>query len=143
MGGVAGLMARTLAYCTLVPRGVLAPVIMVFCVIGTFTASGNPYDVGTMVVMGVIGYFAHKYNFSPAGILLGVILGPIAEQGYRNMMTLTDGNPIPFLAGRPVSLILIAMIIGALYFSLRPKKWETAEHEYEAMNRDLAEVTDD
>ncbi len=143
MGGVAGLMARTLAYCTLVPRGVLAPVIMVFCVIGTFTASGNPYDVWIMVVMGVIGYFAQKYNFSPAGLLLGIILGPIAEQGYRNMMTLTDGNVIPFLAGRPVSLIIIAMIVGALYFSLRPKKWETAEQDYESMHDEYAEVRDD
>jgi putative tricarboxylic transport membrane protein len=142
MGGVAGLMARTLAYCTLVPRGVLAPVIMIFCVIGTFTASGNPYDVGIMVVMGVIGYFAQKYRFSPAGILLGVILGPIAEQGYRNMMTLTDGNVIPFLAGRPVSLVIIAMIVAALYFSLRPKKWETAERDYEAKQDELAEVKD-
>jgi len=143
MGGVAGLMARTLAYCTLVPRGVLAPVIMIFCVIGTFTASGNPYDVGIMVVMGVIGYFAQKYNFSPAGILLGVILGPIAEQGFRNMMTLTDGNVIPFLAGRPVSLIIIAMIVAALYFSLRPKKWETAERDFDAMHNEFAEVRDD
>jgi len=142
MGGVAGLMARTLAYCTLVPRGVLAPVIMIFCVIGTFTASGNPYDVWIMVVMGVIGYFAQKYRFSPAGILLGVILGPIAEQGFRNMMTLTDGNVVPFLATRPVSLIIIAMIVGALYFSLRPKKWETAEREYETMRDELAEVDD-
>lgn len=143
MGGVAGLMARTLAYCTLVPRGVLAPVIMIFCVIGTFTASGNPYDVWIMVALGVIGYFAQKYNFSPAGILLGIILGPIAEQGFRNMMTLTDGNVIPFLAGRPVSLIIIAMIVAALYFSLRPKKWETAEQDFSAMHDEFAEVRDD
>lgn len=143
MGGVAGLMARTLAYCTLVPRGVLAPVIMIFCVIGTFTASGNPYDVWIMVAMGVIGYFAQKYNFSPAGILLGIILGPIAEQGFRNMMTLTDGNVIPFLAGRPVSLVIIAMIVAALYFSLRPKKWETTERDFDAMHDEFAEVRDD
>jgi len=129
MGGVAGLMARLLAYCTLVPRGVLAPVIMIFCVVGTYTASGNPYDVGIMVAFGVIGYFAQKYNFTPAGILLGVILGPIAEQGFRNMMVITDGNVVPFLAGRPVSIIIIIMIVGALYFALRPKKWETAEKE--------------
>ena len=151
MGGVAGLMARLLAYCTLVPRGVLAPVIMIFCVVGTYTASGNPYDIGIMIAFGVIGYFAQKYNFTPAGILLGVILGPIAEQGFRNMMVITDGNVIPFLAGRPVSIIIIVMIVGALYFALRPKKWEAAEKELNVMPKDefsdkhdeFAEVKDD
>jgi len=45
------------------------------------------------------------------------------------MMVITDGNVVPFLAGRPVSIIIIIMIVGALYFALRPKKWETAEKE--------------
>ncbi|MCZ6845526.1 MAG: tripartite tricarboxylate transporter permease, partial [Alphaproteobacteria bacterium] len=109
----------------------LAPIIMIFCVVGTFTASGNPYDVGIMIVFGFIGYFAQKYNFTPAGILLGIILGPIAEQGFRNTLVLTDGDLIPYLAGRPVSIIIIVMISGALYFALRPKKWETFEEDYE------------
>ncbi|MCZ6509965.1 MAG: hypothetical protein O7A62_05185, partial [Alphaproteobacteria bacterium] len=74
--------------------------------------------------------------FTPAGILLGIILGPIAEQGFRNTLVLTDGNVnpynlIPYLAGRPVSIIIIVMIAGALYFALRPKKWETFEEDYE------------
>ena len=152
MGGIAGLMARTLAYTTLVPRGVLAPIIMIFCAVGTYTASGNPYDVAIMTVFGVIGYYAQKYNFSPAGILLGIILGPIAEEGFRNVLTLTDNDPIEFvafIAGRPVSLIIIVMILGALYFALRPKKWETAERDYERvqdfgeMHDEYAEVRDD
>lgn len=143
MGGIAAFMARTLAYVTLVPRGVLAPIIMVFCVTGTFTASGNPWDVWVMITFGVIGYFAQKFNFSPAGILLGIILGPIAEQGFRNMMTITGGDVIPYLAGRWVSVLIIVMIIAALYFALRPKKWETAADEYETSRDDFAEQHDE
>ena len=148
MGGVAALLARTMAYSTLVPRGILAPVIMIFCVVGTFTASGNPWDVWIMVTFGFIGYFAQKYNFTPAGILLGIILGPIAEQGFRNTLVITDGNVnpynlIPYLAGRPVSIIIIVMIVGALYFALRPKKWETAAADFDEMHDDYAEVKDD
>ena len=149
MGAIAAVLGRTLAYSTLVPRGVLAPVIMIFCVVGTFTASGNPYDVAIMTVFGVIGYFAQKYNFTPAGILLGIILGPIAEEGFRNMLTITDGNVIPYIAGRPVSIIIIVMIIGALYFALRPKKWETAAESHSAETQfseehdEYAEVKDD
>lgn len=143
MGGVAGLLARVLAYATLVPRGMLAPVIMIFCVVGTFAASGNPYDVAIMAAFGLIGYFAQKYNFSPAGILLGVILGPIAEQGFRNTIVLTDGNFIPYLAGRPVSLIIIVMIIAALYFALKPKKWETAAEDHEQKAPDFSDKHDE
>ena len=143
MGGIAALLARTMAYSTLVPRGILAPVIMIFCVVGTFTASGNPWDIWIMVVFGFIGYFAQKYNFTPAGILLGIILGPIAEQGFRNTLVITDGNFIPYLATRPVSIIIIVMIAGALYFALRPKKWETFEQDYEAERDEYAEVKDD
>jgi putative tricarboxylic transport membrane protein len=143
MGGIAALLARTMAYSTLVPRGILAPVIMIFCVVGTFTASGNPWDIWIMVVFGFIGYFAQKYNFTPAGILLGIILGPIAEQGFRNTLVITDGNFIPYLATRPVSIIIIVMIAGALYFALRPKKWETFEQDYEAERDKYAEVKDD
>ena len=106
-----------------------------------------------MVVFGVIGYYAQKYNFAPAGILLGIILGPIAEQGFRNMLVITDGNVIPFIAGRPVSIIIIVMIVGALFFALRPKKWETAADDYSTSSKskpdfsgkhdEYAEVKDD
>ena len=138
MGGLAAVLARTMAYVTLVPRGLLAPIIMVFCVTGTFTASGNPWDVWIMVVFGFIGYLAQKYNFAPAGILLGVILGPIAEQGLRNTLVIARGDPISFLAGRPISLLIIAMIIAAIYFALKPKAWEKSEEHDE-----VAEVKDD
>ncbi|MEE2970803.1 MAG: tripartite tricarboxylate transporter permease [Pseudomonadota bacterium] len=131
MGAIAAVLGRTLAYSTLVPRGVLAPIIMIFCVVGTFTASGNPYDVAIMIVFGVIGYFAQKYNFTPAGILLGIILGPIAEEGFRNMITITDGNIIPYIAQRPVSVVIVVMILGALFFALRPKKWESVAEDHE------------
>ena len=143
MGGIAALLARTMAYTTLVPRGVLAPIIMIFCVVGTFTASGNPWDVWIMVFFGFVGYFAQKYNFTPAGILLGIILGPIAEQGFRNTLVLTDGDFIPYLATRPVSIIIIVMIAGALYFALRPKKWETAAADFGEKHDEYVEVKDD
>ncbi len=127
MGGIAAVLARTMAYITLFPRGLLAPVIMIFCVVGTFTASGNPWDVWIMVTFGIIGYLAQKYNFSTAGILLGIILGPIAEEGLRNVLIISDDSPITFIFTRWISVLIIAMIVAALYYSLKPKKWEATE----------------
>jgi len=128
MGGIAAVLARTMAYVTLFPRGHHAPKNMIFCVVGTFTASGNPWDVWIMVTFGVIGYLAQKYNFSPAGILLGIILGPIAEQGLRNVLIISDDSPLSFMFSRWISVLIIVMIFVAIYYSLKPKKWEgTAE----------------
>ena len=127
MGGIAAVLARTMAYVTLFPRGLLAPIIMIFCVVGTFTASGNPWDVWIMVTFGVIGYLAQKYNFSPAGILLGIILGPIAEQGLRNVLIISDDSPLSFIFSRWISVLIIVMIAVAIYYSLKPKKWDATE----------------
>ena len=138
MGGIAAVLARTMAYITLFPRGLLAPVIMIFCVVGTFTASCNPWDVWIMVTFGIIGYLAQKYNFSTAGILLGIILGPITEEGLRNVLIISDDSPITFIFTRWISVLIIAMIVAALYYSLKPKKWEATEKA-----EDTEEVGDD
>jgi len=132
MGGIAAVMARLLAYVTLFPRGLLAPIIMIFCVVGTFAASGNPWDVYIMIAMGIIGYFAHKYNFSPAGILLGIILGPIAEEGLRNVLIVSDDQPLQFIFSRWISDVIIFMIVVAIYYSFKPKAWDQAVAQGEA-----------
>ena len=82
------------------------------------------------------GYFAQKYRFSPAGILLGVILGPIAEQGLRNVLVLSDDNPLPYFFTRWISVLLIVMIVAAIYFSLRPKAWEKVGDDTDAAEPD-------
>ena len=56
--------------------------------------------------------------------LPGIILGPIAELGFRNVLTLSDDSPISFIAGRWISMTIVVMIVLALYYSLKPKKWE-------------------
>ena len=143
MGGIAAVMARTMAYVTLFPRGLLAPIIMIFCVVGTFAASGNPWDVWIMVFFGIVGYLAHKYNFAPAGILLGIILGPIAELGLRNVLIVSDDSPVSFIFGRWISVVIIIMIGIALYYAFKPKAWDKAVAEGEARLAAGAEKKDE
>lgn len=128
---------------SLVPRGFLAPIIIIFCVTGTYTASGNPWEVWIMVAFGIVGYFAQKYRFSPAGILLGVILGTIAEQGFRNTLVISDGNFIGSIAGRPISILIVVMIVAALYFALKPKKWEQVEEATDEALEQLQQAESD
>lgn len=124
MGFVAAIVARMMAYLTVIPRGIIGPLILIFSVIGTYAGTNNIHNVWIMMGFGVIGYYAQRFRFSPAAILLGLILGPIAESGFRDLLIITDGNPIPYILGRPISLVVIAMIVAAVYFSFKPKSWE-------------------
>jgi len=120
MGFIAVFLARAMAYLTLFPRGIIGPLIMIFSVIGTYASTNNIYEVWIMLGFGVGGYYLTKLNFVPAGILLGIILGP---------MTVSHGAPISFILGRPIALALIICIILAIYYSLKPKKWDEEEDE--------------
>ncbi|MAF48174.1 MAG: tripartite tricarboxylate transporter permease [Rhodospirillales bacterium] len=126
MAFVAIVMARTFAYLTLVPRGILGPLIILFSVVGVYAGSNNVYDIWLMIGFGVLGYFMEKYNFSTAGVLLGLVLGPIAEDGMRNLLIISDDAPIGFIMGRPVSLVIILCIAVILSFSLLRKRKQEA-----------------
>jgi putative tricarboxylic transport membrane protein len=124
MGIVAALVARTIAYLTLIPRGIIGPLILIFSVIGTFAGTNNIHNVWIMMGFGVLGFYAQKYRFAPAAILLGLILGPIAEAGFRDMMIVSRGDVLGYILGRPLSIIIVVMILFAIYFSFKPKSWE-------------------
>jgi len=55
---------------------------------------------------------------------LGVILGPIAEDGMRNLLIISDDAPIGFIMGRPVSLVIIAFIVVIMSFPLIRRRRE-------------------
>ena len=82
-----------------------------------------------MLGFGVGGYYLSKLDFVPAGILLGIILGPIAESGLRDMLIVSHGSPISFVLARPISVALLICIVLAVYFSLRPKPWQEGGDE--------------
>lgn len=127
MGFIAVFLARTMAYLTLFPRGLIGPMIIIFSIIGVYAGSNNVYEIWIMAGFGVMGYFMNKYNFSPAGTLLGLILGPIAENGLRDLLVVAPGNPLAFMFTRPISLTIIILIVLALWFSKRPKPWENKQ----------------
>lgn len=129
MGVPAVFMARAMAYLTVMPKGLLAPMIIIFSIVGTYSNSNNIFDVMLMMAFGVIGFFMYKYNFSTAAVLLGLILGPIAENGMRDLMVVSFGNPILYTLKRPIALVLIGLIALVVFYSARQKKWEEKSHE--------------
>jgi putative tricarboxylic transport membrane protein len=124
MGFFAIFLARIMAYLTVIPRGLIAPLIMIFSVIGTYAGTNNIYDVWIMIGFGVIGYLMMKTNFSTAGLLLGLILGPIAEDGMRDLLIISHNSPITYILTRPIAMALVLSIAFIVYISFKPQPWQ-------------------
>jgi putative tricarboxylic transport membrane protein len=102
--------ARWYAKLLSIPRYMLLPMIMLLCMVGSFSLANNLFDVVMVVVFGALGYFLQKADISPAPIILGVVLGPMFETNLRRAMILSQGNILPFVT-RPVALVITAIII--------------------------------
>ncbi len=134
MIGVAAVMARMMVRVTAFPRGMLGPLIIIFSVIGTYAGTNNIHNIWIMMAFGLIGFFAHQYRFSPPAIFLGLLLGPIAESGFRDMMIITGSHPLPYLISRPISVILMLLIAAALYWAFRLDRAQTRPDDVKAQS---------
>ena len=95
---------------------------IIFAFTGVYAATNNINEVYIMCFFGLLGYLMNKFDFSPAAVLLGLILGPICENGFRDMLKISHGEPIQFMLSRPLSVILLFLIFLTIYFSYRQKK---------------------
>ena len=87
-------LARYLSRVILISTRVLAPVIIVFTLVGAFAPRNYLFDMGLALVFGVLGYIARKTNYHVAAILIGVILGPLVEESYLRALRIAQGDPM-------------------------------------------------
>jgi putative tricarboxylic transport membrane protein len=106
-----GLFVRLLT----VPYKVMMTVILVLSFIGTFAINGSVFDLWLMLGIAAIGYLLRKLDFSPAPLILGMVLGQNLETAFRRSMTLSSGNPLIFVT-RPISATLLALAVIWLIF---------------------------
>jgi TctA family transporter len=97
-----------------VPRKVLMPVIFLFCIVGSFAINNTPFDVGVMLVAGVVAYLLEENGFPVAPAILGVVLGTMFEENFVTSMIKADGNLLAFF-GRPVAAGLGVLTLGAWF----------------------------
>ncbi len=76
----------------LVPRTILTPLIIILCVIGSYSLGNNYFDVFVMLVAGIVGYFLKKYGFPASPLILGLILGPMLESNLRRSLVMSQGD---------------------------------------------------
>jgi putative tricarboxylic transport membrane protein len=112
---VAGLAAKVAQ----VPKHVMAAIVLALAVFGSYSVQSSMGDVYVMATLGVMMYFLERFGFSAAPLVLGLILGPIAEENFAigsMIANASDGLAPYFLTGR-LNLILIAMVIASIVYS--------------------------
>jgi putative tricarboxylic transport membrane protein len=134
----AGLLIGRYAYKSVIsfPKSLLVPTVAFLTVIGSFAVHSNVQDTQVMLGIGIIAWFINRYGFSPSPIVLGLVLGSIAEQGFVQSYLIGNatGNLFGMFFGRPLSIA----IIGAALITLLYPFWA----EYRAKKRGAAAITE-
>jgi putative tricarboxylic transport membrane protein len=100
-----------------VPYYTLGPAIVIFCIIGTFAVRNSVFDVWIMLLFGLIGYYLDKMKFPLAAVILGLVLGPIAETEFRRGLEMSGGDLSIFIT-RPISAVLLGLAVAAIVLPL-------------------------
>jgi putative tricarboxylic transport membrane protein len=96
-----------------IPYSILMPLIVVFCITGAYSLKNNVWDVGQMLVFGVVGYLMKKLGYSPAALVLALVLGPLAERALRQSLIISDAGLGIFFT-RPISGVLMTLALLAV-----------------------------
>jgi len=84
-----------------IPRHVILPLILMFCIVGSFAISGSYFDVWIMLVMGIVGFVLEKAGVPLGPVVLGIILGDKLEESFVQSLT-KDSSLLAFF-GRPIA----------------------------------------
>jgi putative tricarboxylic transport membrane protein len=112
---LAGLWVRLLA----IPRPMLYAGILVLAGLGTYGLSGSTVDLVVLYLLGALGYVMRRFDIPVAPAVVGVILGPIAEDHFRRALQIAQGNYATFVT-RPISAAILLLAALAL---IVPPAW--------------------
>jgi TctA family transporter len=100
-----------------VPKKVLLPLVMLFCVTGMYSVNNSLPDIWMMIAFGVLGYLLRGWAYEGAPLLLGLVLGPKLEVAFRQSLMISHGDFAIFVE-RPVSLALLLLTLVFLALPL-------------------------
>lgn len=110
------------------PEVVVSAYVVLCCLLGAFAARNNLTDVWLMVIFGIVGYLFERFRFPITPLVLGVILGPLAESNFMTTMISFDNDWTVFFT-RPVSGPIMVLAIICLVYPLIRRTREVAAHQ--------------
>ena len=108
-----GLWVRLLT----IPRPWLYAGILVFATLGTIGVNPSRVELGMLLVFGLLGYGLRRFGYPIAPVVIGLILGPLAEQQLRRALAISQGDPT-VLVGSPLAIILLLLALAAFVIPL-------------------------
>jgi putative tricarboxylic transport membrane protein len=113
-----------------IPYKTLFPLILLFCIIGSYSLSANVFDIYVMLIFGLVGYWFRKLGYEPAPLVMAFVLSPMLEQSLFQSLLLSDGSPAIFVS-RPISflclLVAVVMVLTAVLPFFKKKRRVIAE----------------
>ena len=101
-----------------IPKAILFPIVLMFCVYGAYAVNNDTFDIGLMLVFGVLGYIFNRVGLAAAPFLIGFILGPMFEDNLRRSLLIGSNDLSIFIRG-PITWFFIALTAGSFIFALR------------------------
>jgi putative tricarboxylic transport membrane protein len=108
-----GVWVRLLA----IPTPLLYAGILVFATLGVYSLNQSVFDLLLLLIIGIVGYLMRRFDVPVAPCIIGMILGPLAEENFRRALMITQGNPTVFVI-QPISAVLL--LIAALIMIVPP-----------------------
>jgi len=119
LGGM--VIAKPMTKILKVPAVYLMPIISVLSIVGAYAINMREFDIAIVFVFGVLGYILDKMGYSPAPIVLGLILGKMIDENFRRALIVSSGDVSVFVT-RPISLIFFVIIVATILRSFVFKK---------------------
>lgn len=106
-----GLLAITMASQVLrVPKRLLAPLILGFCIVGSYSINAAASGVMVMLVLGLLAYMMEENGFPVAPTILGIVMGQLVERNFVTSLIKSDGGVLPFVE-RPIAAGLALLVL--------------------------------
>jgi putative tricarboxylic transport membrane protein len=102
-----------------IPYRILFPLILLFCIIGSYSLKNSVFEVLLMFIFGIVGYFFRKFDYEAAPLILAFVLGPMFETNLRQSLTLSKGSFSIFFT-RPIAAVTIILAIILLVTAFIP-----------------------
>lgn len=96
-----------------VPKKVLLPLVILFCMTGMYTVNNSVFDIWMMLLFGAMGFLMRKWAYEGAPLLLALVLGPKLEVAFRQSLMISHGDFGIFIQ-RPVSMVFLLATVAFL-----------------------------
>ncbi|AVX11826.1 MULTISPECIES: tripartite tricarboxylate transporter permease [Stutzerimonas] len=100
-----------------VPKQILFPIVLMFCIYGAYAVNNSTFDIAVMLVFGLVGFIFNRTGFASAPFLIGFILGPMLEDNFRRSLLISNNSFDVFVRG-PIDWFFIALTVLSLGFAL-------------------------